>query len=138
MDVTSAVTAWKEITRNSLPTKQDVEDISRKYNVLCGKWMLFPGTNEVDQMWNKIGKAIQTYTLSCHGAKVSPRNNNNDTHLICVYTSNYLNKEDVMLVREELRKMGFSRPLPYKADIYTHLNIYSGNSWKIPVSVYNE
>ena len=57
-------------------------------------------------------------------------------HLICVYTENYTDIEDVIRVERELRSLGISEVLFYKPDIYTHLNIYANNPYHINASVY--
>lgn len=35
---------------------------------------------------------------------------------MCVYTYDWTDEEDVMRVREELRKLGITRKIPYKSD----------------------
>lgn len=90
------------------------------------------------------------------------------TALICVYTENYLDIADVKRVRNTLRQMGkmneescflrrsffflsvkkksfrlclalgFTRKMSYKPDIYTYLDIYQNNPWRIPPTVYTE
>ena len=58
------------------------------------------------------------------------------THLICVYTDNYADEDEVMRVEKELRSLGITGTLCYKPDIYTYLNIYANNPYKIKASVY--
>lgn len=36
--------------------------------------------------------------------------------VICVYTHDWTDRDDVMRVREELRKLGITNGIPYKAD----------------------
>ena len=49
----------------------------------------------------------------------SPLSTKSNTHVICVYTHDWTDEEDVMRVREELRKLGIVSNIPYKADIDT-------------------
>jgi hypothetical protein len=49
-------------------------------------------------------------------------------HVICVYTRNYLDLDDVKRVRGTMRNLGFTEPLCYKPDLYTYLNIYTGTT----------
>ena len=58
-------------------------------------------------------------------------------HVICVYTEDYTDAEDVMRVERELRSLGITEVLFYKPDIYTHLNIYANNPYYINASVYS-
>jgi len=57
-------------------------------------------------------------------------------HLICVYTEDYTDIEDVIRVERELRSLGITEALFYKPDIYTYLNIYSNNRYHLNASVY--
>ena len=64
------------------------------------------------------------------------RNREIDQHVICVYTENFADKDDVWRVEKELRSMGFTDILKYKPDIYTWFQIYIGNKYKIKPSLY--
>ena len=44
--------------------------------------------------------------------------------LICVYTSDWRDQEDVMRVREALRQLGFTNKLYYKTDDDTYAGVY--------------
>lgn len=57
------------------------------------------------------------------------------SYVICVYTYDYEDKEDVMRVRERLREVGFHRKLPYKTDAATLAGQYRKTTGK-PVSKY--
>ena len=56
--------------------------------------------------------------------------------MICVYTDNYADADDVMRVERELRSLGINDVLYYKPDIYTYFGIYANNPYKIKASVY--
>jgi hypothetical protein len=57
-------------------------------------------------------------------------------HVICVYTQDWEDKEDVMRVRTKLRRLGFNRTLHYKRDKDTRAGKYSGQGEK--VSIYSD
>lgn len=73
-------------------------------------------------------------------AKVSPRKltGRYPSHVICVYTDNYTDTEEVLAAREELREQcGIKRKISYKPDVYTHVGIYRNNRWKIKETLYS-
>lgn len=84
---------------------------------------------KVDETWRTVREAIEAGKL-WEQAKVSTRlSGNGKPHVICVYTYNYEDREDVMRVRDVLRKMGFNRKIPYKTDEATIAGMYgSGTS----------
>ncbi|WP_222102766.1 putative phosphothreonine lyase domain-containing protein [Robbsia andropogonis] len=49
-----------------------------------------------------------------------------DTHLICVYTSDWNDWDDVMRACDVLRKIGFTEELGYKRDEDTRAGKYGG------------
>ena len=57
-------------------------------------------------------------------------------HVICVYTRDYTDEEDVMRVEQQLRMIGITGQLSYKPDIYTTLGIYYSNPYKLKPTVY--
>jgi len=75
---------------------------------------------------------VATVVQSDTGSK----NKKADMHLICVYTDDYSDKDEIMRVERELRSMGVADVLNYKPDIYTHFDIYAKNPYKIKVSLY--
>lgn len=99
------------------------KDINYSYT---GKWIIFPSTKEVDKVWSKIKKATEAGKLG-FASKVStmaPTRYDPNFKCICVYTKDYRDKEDVLKVRESLRKLGFTNVLPYKTDEATKKGIY--------------
>jgi len=99
--------------------------------VLFGKWLIQTNRNEVDGVWRRIACDIENGKLP-YRAKVSTARKNlslKDTpkgkHLICVYTPNYLWREDVRTARILLRKSGFHSRLFYRPDIITILELGS-------------
>ena len=60
------------------------------------------------------------------------------SYVICVYTRDYLNLNDVQRVRKKLKEIGFNKPLAYKPDLYTYLGIYSKTFPGLKASRYYE
>jgi hypothetical protein len=121
--------------------------------------MLFPPVDRVNHVWLIIAHAVATNQLGI-GAKVSPKFEHPETksRLICVYTDDFSNKEDVIRVLQKLKELGLvpgKKPIYYKCgksfkkfvvmdssdrnaiDAYTYLNIFSGNEWDIQPSLYS-
>ncbi|OBT58861.1 hypothetical protein VE04_00908 [Pseudogymnoascus sp. 24MN13] len=107
-----------------------------------GKWMLFPPLDRVNHIWSVVAHAVATGHLGL-GAKVSPKLGHLETgrKLICIYTYDFSNIEDVIRVLHTLRDPGLVRrnetPIYYKCDAYTYLEIFSGNRWDIRPSLYS-
>ena len=86
-----------------------------------GKWLIFVSPKNVDEVWRKIKKAVEEGRLG-NSAKVSTaktnplRSKRSKGHVICVYTYDWTDKKDVKRIREELRKLGITKKIPYKAD----------------------
>ena len=57
-------------------------------------------------------------------------------YVICVYTEDFDNEEEVWAVEKSLRKLGITDVLHYKPNIYTTLGIYLGNEWGIRPTIY--
>ena len=85
-----------------------------------GKWLIFVHVKEIDEVWRKIKKAIEEGKLG-NSAKVAtarpnPNAKNPDIKVICVYTYDWTDEEDVRRIREELRKLGITQKISYKTD----------------------
>lgn len=99
--------------------------------VLFGKWLIGVDREEVDDVWERLACNIESGRLP-YRAKVSTARKNltlRDTpkgkHLVCVYTPNYLWREDVRAARILLRKSGFHSRLYYRPDVITILELGS-------------
>jgi hypothetical protein len=99
-----------------------------------GKWMLFPGSDRVDAIWNSVDAGTQRGILGIQ-AKVATKSNRRpsyrgeSTHLICVYTPDYQDKDDVcrvLVALEQTLDLDLDhRAIYYKPDAYTYAGIYS-------------
>ena len=70
-------------------------------------------------------------------AKENPNTNDSNKKVICVYTYDYTDKEDVMKIREALRNIGIKNKIPYKTDNATIKGQYQVRGYK-RISVYYE
>jgi hypothetical protein len=109
-------------------TVEAIDNLALKTGILGGKWLVYRSRGEIDSSWLTIARATFEETLGI-GAKVSTAEEDTaKRHVICVYTRNYLDLDDVKRIRGLLRDMGFTESLCYKPDIYTYLDIYSGTT----------
>jgi hypothetical protein len=87
-----------------------------------GKWLLFHTAEEIDRAWEKVWQHTTAKRLGT-GSKVSTfaslRGKTEKTHVICVYTRDYEQIEDVKDVRRALVRIGYRLPIPYKSDEMT-------------------
>lgn len=110
----------------------------RKYPVVRrgtwrpGKWLLFLKPELIDEVWRKIVIAEQEGRLG-GSSKVSTKLRTTSVrakegkHVICVYTRDHEDAEEVMRVRSELTELGFRAPIAYKTDDATWAGKYSGD-----------
>ena len=104
------------------------------------KWMLFPREEEVNEAWRVVCEGVDADRLGI-GANVSTAGLESDAaRLICVYTRDFRDVEDVRRVLLALVDMGLVRAgrpgVTYKCDAYTYLGIYRGNEFGLGASVY--
>ena len=95
----------------------------------CGKWLVFVHRSNVDELWDKVGLATVKGELG-FAAKVStalpnPNASKADTHVICVYTYDVDDVDDVRRVRQRLRDIGIVAKIPYKTDDATYAGKYA-------------
>lgn len=105
-------------------TQSQIDTLAKQYGIISGKWLLYPTATAVDSAWLSLIRATLEVKLGT-SIKVGTVPIRDNTYLICVYTANYLNKEDVMRVRANLVDFGFTKILYYKSDIKTCLGIDS-------------
>ncbi len=89
----------------------------------CGKWLIFVPREKVDEAWVEVAAALSQGRLGNQAkvstAKPSPNATDPNDHVICVYTYDSDDVDDVMRVREELRALGFTWKIAYKTDVAT-------------------
>lgn len=91
-----------------------------------GKWCIVLNESEVDQAWEKIKKACDNdlFVLCKVSTRMQLENSDRKTYLICVYTTDWKNTEDVYAKRKVLSDLGFTTPLKYKKDSQTRMRVY--------------
>lgn len=98
-----------------------------------GKWLCFCPPEHIDAAWEQVKDATEQGLLGgrtkCSTHK-GWKGKGND-YVICVYTYDYKDTTDVMRIREELRELGFTKPMPYKTDADTKAKKYAGCGQKI-------
>lgn len=99
-----------------------------------GKWLVFVQPDDVDKIWEKIKKATEDGLLGgtskVSTAARSKSYSGSKQHVICIYTDDWTDENDVMRVREELRKLGITKKIPYKSDEDTLSGKYAKNGYK--------
>ena len=79
-------------------------------------------------------------SIKCSFFQVSPakQDNNNDfeDHVICIYTPDYKDQDEILRVDDLIRKAGVRGELRYKPTIFSVLGIYSNNKWRIQPSIH--
>ncbi len=105
-----------------------------------GKWLVFATWERLDVLWPTVREATRAGRLGA-ASKVSTRRPNPNAvdpakGVICVYTYDHADEADVHRVRDELRELGVTWKLPYKADADTRAGRYAHRGDR--VSLYYE
>ncbi len=134
------------ITRKMRPDKDLLEEdllaTAVKTRVTCGKWMLFPGPQDLQRYWRIVAQATADGKLG-PVSKVGTYDpfDGKDETLICVYTYNFADMDDVRRVLDELVELQVctrdGKPIYYKCDAYTYLGIVSDNQYKLRASLFS-
>ena len=85
-----------------------------------------------------LSKPCMSITSSFFQVSPAKQDNNNDfeDHVICIYTPDYEDKDEILRVDDLIRKAGIRGVLRYKPTIFSVLGIYSNNKWRIPASIH--
>ncbi|KAK4140098.1 uncharacterized protein C8A04DRAFT_15242 [Dichotomopilus funicola] len=130
----------QDVAKERRETVSDLRELADACNVVTGKWMLFPPPGEVDAVWACVAAATAEGELGT-AAKVETRSRADKERLVCVYTKDCREKEDVARVLIQMRELGLVKPggkqIYYKSDAWTELGIYGGNKWGIGASMYS-
>lgn len=116
---------------NALRTKttEALKTLAKTHNVLTGKWLLFALPEDVDRIWGLVAKDTAEGKLGC-AAKVATDEGQGERvpRVICVYTRDFLDVEDVRRVGWGLKDLGLVgvRGVWYKCGT---LNFLTFNSW---------
>ena len=120
--------------------ENDISVAAQKAGVITGKWMLFPPPDQVDEVWATVAGATTSGQLGV-GAKVATRDPDSlgRDRLIAVYTKDYRDIKDVQRVLSKLINLGLvnqmqDKPIYYKIDAYTYLEIQGNNPYGLRAS----
>ena len=130
----------KKLTPLRTATKEKLLACAKEHQFTSGKWMLFPYPDDVNACWGTVAHATVNRELGV-AAKVAPDAGEGDRgqRLICVYTKDFSDLDDVKRVLERLVELGLAtkgRDIYYKADALTELALNSGNEWGLKPSLY--
>ena len=78
-------------------------------NERTGKWLIFAGEKEIDELWRKIKKATiegKLGEISKVSTVMGRKKGNYENHVVCVYT--LTDGEDKKRVKRELRELGIT------------------------------
>ena len=98
---------------------------------VVGKWLVFVQAADVDAVWEKVSAATLSGQLGL-AAKVATAWQNplarSSKRVICVYTYDFSDHEDVARVLVALRDLGFKERLSYKTDFDTLAGRYGSGA----------
>ncbi len=94
-----------------------------------GKWFLFTAVDRIDVAWKLIDLETRSgrlgFSAKVATAKPNSLSANSKLRLICVYTYDCTDIDDVLRVRSRLREIGFVKKIPYKTDSATREGKYA-------------
>lgn len=99
-----------------------VDEEALERELLEGKWVFDRPPRVVDDLWGTIEGLVDEVDL--YSAKVSTafgnRMNGDDDHVVCIYTPNYFDRDDVFRAREVIREeCGVDEMIYYRPEIYS-------------------
>jgi hypothetical protein len=100
-----------------------------------GKWLVYAYVPDLDHAWATIREATRSGTLGPASKSGTAKENPNDTRkgakptkVICVYTRDAEDLDDLARVLAELRRLGFAGQLSYKTDEDTGVGNYGSGA----------
>ena len=105
----SALMVQRDVAKERREAVDDLKELAAACNVLSGKWMLFPEPGSVNEVWGKVARATANGELGT-AAKAETRVDSEKERLICVYTKDFRDKNDVARVLSRMRELELVRP----------------------------
>ncbi|KAL6240141.1 hypothetical protein BDW75DRAFT_3333 [Aspergillus navahoensis] len=135
------------LSRRVKPLQRELEkhifELARETNCVTGKWMMFITPDQVDSYWEAVADATMKGQLGI-GAKVATRSDSGEQGKARLMEVNTRDYEDIADVKRVLRKLvelklvkKEERPIYYKRDALTYLNIMSGNRYGMKVTAFS-
>ena len=89
----------------------DILKTAQKKGCTKGKWLLFVGIADVDYAWGRVanGTAENELGMAAKVAANGGEDSDRKGRLICVYTKDFDNKEDVRRVLKKMKELGLLR-----------------------------
>ncbi|KAJ5046574.1 uncharacterized protein L3040_003813 [Drepanopeziza brunnea f. sp. 'multigermtubi'] len=133
----STITTMIKDRKDSIVDK--ILDKAEELKCTSGKWMIFCEPKDVNLFWARVAEDTANANLGI-AAKVTPDNGRDRSdRLICVYTKDFNNEEDISRVLYKLKELevaGKGKQIFYKCDAYTYLGLTSTNEYGIKASMY--
>jgi hypothetical protein len=89
---------------------------------------------QIDTVWAQIKSATELGHLGSLSkvstAKQNPNSTNSSEKVICVYTYDWTDIDDVRRIRQKLRELGILFKIPYKSDNDTYVGKYVNRGYK--------
>jgi Domain of unknown function (DUF1917) len=121
----------------------DIHALAKEKNLTTGKWMLFPNERDIDVIWKKVALGTVENRLGC-GAKIATQDDSETKsgRVVIIYSEDFTDLDDVKRVLREIQDLGLggrdtARPLYYKLDAYTWLDLMHDNEYKLKAIIYN-
>ncbi|KAE8843265.1 hypothetical protein PTNB73_01310 [Pyrenophora teres f. teres] len=130
----------RQLTQESKALQERITCLARETRVVSGKWMLFLKLEDVTRVWKQVVTSVIDNRLG-RSCKVATDDGKNE-RLICVYTKDFEDAEDVLRVLKRLDSMGLiqaGKSIYYKPDAYTYLDITGekASEYDLRASLYN-
>ncbi|KAF3763617.1 hypothetical protein M406DRAFT_74202 [Cryphonectria parasitica EP155] len=150
----------REVAKQREACVNDLLMLANVLRVRTGKWMLFIDPAYVDSVWATVVQATVRNELGI-AAKVAPREHRGSTRsrLICIYTYDFGDRDDVARVLNRMRQLELVRTGPRRQQVYyktalpvtdsrfilvliridawTYLGIGADNPWGLRASLYS-
>ncbi|KNG89983.1 hypothetical protein ANOM_001198 [Aspergillus nomiae NRRL 13137] len=140
MEGASALARGRKLVPLRRGLEREIFALARETGVVSGKWMLFLGEEDVDRVWGVVVEETIEGRLG-FAAKVATRDGRGKARLLAIYTRDFGDVDDVRRVLERLVELELvrreERPIYYKCDAYTYLEITSGNSYGLKASMFS-
>jgi hypothetical protein len=125
------------LSRKLSPLRRELEArlfaLAQETDVVSGKWLLFTTPDRVDSYWRRVVEGTMRGELGYAAKVATDAGGAQKARLICVYTKDYRDREDIKRVLMSLMELGLvrkgERPVYYKCDVLTYLEIMSGNPY---------
>ncbi|KAL4071360.1 translation initiation factor eIF 4e-like domain-containing protein [Scleroderma yunnanense] len=121
---------------------EKLKGISKKYGIVCGKWLIFAPPEKVDVIWASIAKSLVSGPLAGTAALAAKVATSPEyvtpgyQHVICVYLPDVYDKSAVTEVMQVLLRRHGVNLSGVKSDLYTLIGLDSKHLSGIPSTVW--